>query len=353
MSTKVVLDAMGGDYGPPEMVKASVEAVRELGIEVVLVGREAEIRKEIEGYQDWDSYISIVDAPEVVGMDEGAAESMRNKKNSSLAAGMRLVKEGKAEAFVSAGNTGAIMAAALFTLGRIPGIERPAIGGVFSTMNGKTMLIDVGANADCKTIHLFQFAQMGSIYMERIFDLGRPRVGLLSNGEEEGKGNHLVLQTHALLKKTELRFVGNVEGKDLLKGIADVVVTDGFTGNIVVKMGEGLSETIFTLMKQVVSSKPHFGLAAMVLEPAFQQVARYLDYTEYGGAPLLGVNGAVIIAHGRSNAKAVKNALRLAKQMVAQKMVEAIELGVHKSSSSQGMKNLMLAPIRKGWKRIT
>ncbi|HLB12140.1 MAG TPA: phosphate acyltransferase PlsX [Dehalococcoidia bacterium] len=326
MAVRIALDAMGGDNAPHEIVKGSVEAVREFDLEVVLVGQEERIREhlpkgDIRG-------VRVHDAREVVGMGEHAAMAVRAKRDSSLMAGLALVKEGSCQAFLSAGNTGAIMAAALFVLGRVPRVERPAIGGVFPTLRGRSMIIDVGANVDCKPLHLAQFAHMGTVYMEKVFGVSQPRVGLLSNGEEEGKGNQVTIHAYDLLKRSQLNFVGNVEGKDILRGLADVVVTDGFIGNIVVKLGEGLSETLFSLMRQVMSSKPHFGIAAMVLEPAFQQVARYLDYTEHGGAPLLGVQGVVIITHGRSNAKAIKNALGLARGAVEQNIVEAIKTGL-------------------------
>lgn len=326
MSVKIALDAMGGDNAPQEIVKGAVDAVREFDMEVVLVGQEDRI-KEFLPKNDLRG-LHIHNARDVIAMDEAPAKAVRAKKDSSLVAGLGLVKKGSCQAFLSAGNTGAIMAAALFVLGRIPGVERPAIGGVFPTLQGRCMIIDVGANVDCKPLHLSQFAHMGSVYMDKVFGLGKPRIGLLSNGEEEGKGNSVTIQTYGLLKKSSLNFIGNVEGKDILPGIADVVVTDGFIGNIVVKLGEGLNETLFSLMRKVMTSKPHFGIAAMVLEPAFQQVARYLDYTEHGGAPLLGVQGVVIITHGRSNAKAIKNALGLARNAVEQDIVEAIQTGL-------------------------
>jgi len=326
MPVRIAVDAMGGDNAPHEVVKGAVEALKEFDLEVVLVGQEERIREQLPRSDLRGLYIQ--DAPETVAMDDPAVMAVRAKKNSSLVVGLGLVKKGSCQAFLSAGNTGAIMAAALFVLGRVPGVERPALGGVFPTLQGRCMIIDVGANVDCKPLHLAQFAHMGSIYMDKVFGLRKPRVGLLSNGEEEGKGNQVTIRTHALLKGSDLNFIGNVEGKDIMRGIADVVVTDGFIGNIVVKLGEGLNETLFSLMRKVMTSKPHFGIAAMVLEPAFQQVARYLDYTEHGGAPLLGVQGVVIITHGRSNAKAIKNALGLARNAVEQDIVGAIQTGL-------------------------
>lgn len=317
---------MGGDNAPHEIVRGAIEAVREFDLEVVLVGQENRIREHLP--KTGVTGIHVHDAREVVAMDEAPSMAVRAKKDSSLVVGLSLLKKGSCRAFLSAGNTGAIMAASLFVLGRIPGVERPAIGGVFPTLQGRSMIIDVGANVDCKPVHLSQFAHMGSIYMSKVFGLTEPRVALLSNGEEEGKGNHVTLQTYALLKASGLNFIGNLEGKDILPGLADVVVTDGFVGNIVVKLGEGLNDTLFSLMRKVMSSRPHFGLAAMVLEPAFHQVASYLDYTEHGGAPLLGVQGVVIITHGRSNAKAIKNALGLARNAAEQDIVQAIKTGL-------------------------
>lgn len=326
MPVRIALDAMGGDNAPQEVVKGAVEALREFDLEVVLVGQEERIREHLPRYELRGLHVQ--DAREIVAMGDPAAMAVRAKKDSSLVVGLGMVKRGSCQAFLSAGNTGAVMASALFVLGRIPGVERPAIGGVFPTLQGRCMIIDVGANVDCKPLHLSQFAHMGSIYMHKVFGIPMPRVGLLSNGEEESKGNHVTIQAHAILKKSDLNFVGNIEGKDIMRGIADVVVADGFIGNIVVKLGEGLNETLFSLMRKVMSSKPHFGIAAMVLEPAFQQVARYLDYTEHGGAPLLGVKGVVIITHGRSNAKAIKNALGLARNAVEENIVEAIQAGL-------------------------
>ncbi|MDP2662541.1 MAG: phosphate acyltransferase PlsX [Dehalococcoidia bacterium] len=333
MTVRIALDAMGGDYAPLEVVKGAVDALREFDLEVVLVGQEERIceflpRGEVRG-------LYVQDAREVITMGESPAMAVRAKKDSSLVVGMGLVKQGNCQAFLSAGNTGAVMASALFVLGRIRRVERPAIGGVFPTLQGRSMVIDMGANVDCRPVHLVQFAHMGSVYMEKVFGMPNPRVGLLSNGEEKSKGNQVTLQTHGLLEKSGLNFIGNIEGKDILRGVAEVVVTDGFVGNIVVKLGEGLSETLFSLMRKVMTSKPHFGIAAMVLEPAFQQVARYLDYTEHGGAPLLGVRGVVVITHGRCNAKAVKNALGLARNAVEQDIVGAIASGLGSPSDSE------------------
>ncbi len=326
---RIALDAMGGDHAPSEVVRGAVDAALEHKVEVVLVGRQEVVQKELSRYDCKDSRLAVVDAGDIVGMAEPPTTVLRNKRDSSIMVGMNLLKGGDVSAFVSAGNTGAIMAAALHSLGKMKGIERPAIATVYPSPSGLALFLDVGANTDCKPTSLVQFAQMGSIYMEKAFGIDNPRIGLLSNGEEETKGNQLVREAHRLLKKTKLNFIGNLEGRDIHRGIADVIVTDGFTGNVVVKVSEGFSETLVQLWRQALTNKLHFRMAAVLLSPAFREIAQWLaDYTEYGGAPLLGVKGNVIIAHGRSDAKAIKNAVRVAKQAVQEGMVEAIRTRV-------------------------
>ena len=325
---RIALDAMGGDHAPAEVVRGAVESAKEHKIEVVLVGQQEAIRSQLDLYGQTGLALSIVDASQVVEMGDHPAMAIRQKRDSSIVVGMNLLKEGSVSAFVSAGNSGALMTAALLVLGRIEQIERPAIGTVFPTLSGKAFLLDVGANADCRPMHLVQFAHMGSLYMEKVFGIEKPRVALLSNGEEETKGNQLVQEAHRLLKMSDLNFIGNVEGKDIPKGVADVVVCDGFTGNVVTKVTEGLSEMLFESLRQALTRQLHFKVAASILRPAFSDVKKQLDYTEYGGAPLLGVDGVVIVAHGRSDAKAIKNALRVAKQAVEQNMLAALKLKV-------------------------
>lgn len=322
---KIALDAMGGDHAPAEVVKGAMESAREHGIEVVLVGQQEAIKAKLASYDQQSLNLNIVNASQVVEMGDHPAMAIRQKRESSIVVGMNLLKEGKVSAFVSAGNSGAVMAAALLILGGVKEVERPAIGTVFPTSSGKAFLLDVGANVDCKPVHLVQFAHMGSLYMERVFGIERPRIALLSNGEEETKGNQLVREAYKLLKMSNLNFIGNIEGKDIPKGVADVVVCDGFTGNVVVKVTEGLSEMLFDSLRQALTRQLHFKVAASILRPAFSDVRKRLDYTEYGGAPLLGVNGTVIIAHGRSDAKAIKNALRVAKQAVEQDVLGALK----------------------------
>jgi glycerol-3-phosphate acyltransferase PlsX len=303
---------MGGDAAPRVTVEGAVLAARD-GLDVLLVGQEAAVRAELAKYPDATRLpLEVVDAPEVVGMDEHPAAAVRRKKNSSIVVAARLLDEGKAAALYSAGNSGAVMAAALFTLRRLEGVDRPAIGAVIPLLEGQVFLADVGANADCDAANLLQFAQMGAAYMTHVYGLPRPRVGLVSTGEEETKGNALVQAAIPLLKASGLNFVGNVEGKDVTRGAADVAVCDGFTGNVMLKLAEGVQELIFDLVRGAVRSKLQYQLAGAVLRPALRAAARRLDYTEYGGAPLIGVRGAVFIGHGRSNATAVANGLRTA-----------------------------------------
>jgi glycerol-3-phosphate acyltransferase PlsX len=322
---RIALDAMGGENAPREVVRGAVAAAREQGVEVVLVGKRSAIEAELGNHR---SNIAIVDASEVVEFADRPAQAVRHKQDSSIVVGMNLLKKGEASAFVSAGSTGAVMAAATLTLKRIKGIDRPALGFLFVLPWHSVLLIDVGANADCKPSQMVQFAKMGSVYMERIFGLSRPRIGLLSNGEEETKGNLLVNETHRLLKDTGLNFIGNVEGNDIPRSIADVIVTDGFTGNVVLKTGEGIGEMVLESLHHAVMRRLHIKVIGFTLKRALRSAIQSLDYAEHGGVPLLGVNGNVIIAHGHSEAKAIKNAVFIAKRAVEQDVVEAIKTGV-------------------------
>lgn len=324
----IVVDAMGGDHAPAEIVAGAVRAAREAGTSIILAGREPVVRAELQKHQIAGLPIEIAHAEQVVEMDEHAASAFRGKKDSSINVGLRLVKAGQADAFVSAGNSGAVLAAALFVLGRVPGADRPALGAVFPTLGRPAFLIDIGANVEVKPQYLVQFGQLGTIYMARVFGVSRPRVGLLSNGEEPTKGTPVIQEAHQLLAASTLNFVGNVEGKDLTRGAADVVVCDGFAGNIALKTAEGVSELILTTIRHSLTSRLHFKIAAAVLRPAFRQVAKTLDYSEHGGAPLLGVDGVVIVAHGRSDAKAIANAVRVARQAVDQRLIETIKTGL-------------------------
>ena len=334
MSTtiRVALDAMGGDNAPGETVLGAVQAAREYGFGVYLVGREETIAAELAKHDTQGLDLPVVHTGEVIPMDEhNPAKAVRNK-NTSMVRTVELVKDGSAVGAVSAGNSGAMMAASLFALKRIQGVERPALGGLLPTRDGACIVIDMGANTDCKPEYLQQFALMGSIYMERIRHLKSQRVGILANGEEEGKGDQLVQEAHQLLKANAatlgLNFIGNVEGRDIPAGGADVVVCDGFVGNVVLKLSEGLAETLLGLIRAEMTSSLPKKLAAAVLRPGLRKIGRRLDYAEYGGVPLLGVNGSAIIAHGRSNAKAIKNALRVARQTEETGVAKAIAEGL-------------------------
>ncbi len=333
-AVRVALDALGGDNAPGEIVLGAIQAAREYSMGVYLVGREDAIRAELAKHDTRGLDLPIVHTDEIIEMDEHPASAVRRKKNASMILALQLVRDGSALGAVSAGNSGAMMAASLFTLKRIEGVDRPALGGVFPTRDGATFVLDIGANTDCKPEYLQQFALMGSIYMERIFSISSPRVGLLANGEEETKGNELVQQTHQLLKANAgtlgINFIGNVEGREIPTGGADVVVCDGFVGNVVLKLSEGLAETLLgTLRAQMTSSLPN-KLAAAVLRPGLRKVFRRMDYAEYGGVPLLGINGSAIVSHGRSNAKAIKNALHVARQTSETNVARAIAEGLAK-----------------------
>src|SRR5579883_598345 len=272
-------------------------------------------------------------------MDDHPATAVRRKKNASMILALQQVREGKALGAVSAGNSGAMMAAAIFTLKRLPGVDRPALGGVYPTKKGVCLVVDMGANTDCKPEYLQQFALMGSTYIERIFHIPTPRIGLLANGEEESKGNQQVIETHALLKantaRLGLNFVGNVEGRDIPAGSVDVVVCDGFVGNVVLKLSEGLSEALIGMLREQMSSTLPSKLAAAVLRPGLRKLFKRLDYAEYGGVPLLGIDGSAIISHGRSNARAIKNALRVARETAETGVASAIAEGLARLTATE------------------
>lgn len=333
---RIVLDAMGGDHAPAAVVEGGVLAAREYGIEVVLVGRQEVVQPELAKYDTTGLRLPVVHASQVIGMDEHPALVVKTKKDSSMVVGMRMVKEGQADAFVTMGNSGGALAAALFHLGRLRGIKRPALSSVFPTSKGPAFLIDLGANTECKPEFLLQFAIMGSVYAERVLGIKNPRVGIISNGEEEGKGSLLVRDTTPLLKASGLNFVGNIEGKDLPAGLADVAVTDGFTGNVIVKTSEGVASLILEVLEREIKARPLAMIGALLAKPAFRAVKGVLDYSEYGGGALLGVNGIVIVGHGRSNAKAVKSAVRVAAAAVEGQVLEAIRSGVEAMPVSAG-----------------
>jgi glycerol-3-phosphate acyltransferase PlsX len=324
MTARIVVDAMGGDNAPQETVAGALAALGGLGVQLTLVGRVDAIRSELRGTGEIPG-LNIVPANDVIEMDDHPTDAVRAKPDASINVALGLLKRGEADAFVTAGNTGASMAAALLTLGRIRGIGRPALATVFPTGDDRlTMLLDVGANADCRPIHLLQFAYMGSAYMERMFGIERPRVGLLSIGEEDSKGNQLTIEVNEMLRASRLNFAGNVEGKDLTTGTCDVAVMDGFTGNVVIKTAEGMAELMFGELRKAVELTPWNRAAGLILMSELRKVKRRLDYTEYGGAQLLGVDGVTVIGHGRSNARAVFSAIRAARDAVQNNVLQTL-----------------------------
>lgn len=344
---KIAVDAMGGDHAPSVAVAGAVAEARERGTALILVGIEEQVRAELAKHGDTSGLpIEVVHASEVVAMEEHTM-AVRAKRDSSLMVGMRLVKEGRAEAFASAGNSGAVMAAALFGLGRIPGVERPALGSIYPASPEPCLVIDIGANADCKPEYLVQFAHMGDLYARKMFGLARPKVGIISNGEEADKGSMLVRETYPLLKASSLNFIGNVEGKDLGRGAANVVVTDGLTGNVIVKLSEGLFSFMLKFLKRQFTGglRNKVGLLLMlpaavaalpglaVLWPTVKGLKKRVDWREIGGAPLLGVNGVVVIGHGRSDARAIQTMIQMAEKSAQQELVQGLtaEFSAHKT----------------------
>lgn len=312
---KIAVDAMGGDHAPREVIRGAVQAARELGLHVVLVGREELIRDELRTMNVREGTVDVAHASEVVEMSDVPGVAIRKKKNSSIRVGLNMVAEGSASSFVSAGNSGAVMAGALYVLRKVKGVDRPAISATIPTPAGPIVLIDAGANVDCKPAHLVQFGCMGDAYARKILGISRPRVGLLSIGEEESKGTDLTREAGLLFRQTGLNYVGNLEGRDFFDGKADVFVCDGFVGNIALKTMEGMATALGHFLKDEIGKSAFAMLGVLLAGGAIKRVKRRLDYTEYGGAPLLGVKGGVVICHGSSDAKAVKNAIRMAESL--------------------------------------
>ena len=329
----IAVDAAGGDYAPQEIVKGAVKAAQEYGVEVGLVGRRSMLHV-LMGRQLDKAGLTIMEASQTIDPHESPMKAIRSKPDSSIVVGVNLVQEGSASAFVSAGNTGAVLGAALLSLGKVEGIERPAIGCIFDIIpSNPVILIDAGANVECRPSHLVQFAQMGALYSQHVLGISVPRVALLSNGTEESKGTRLVQESHQLLKKTGgINFIGSVEGQDIFKVTADVIVTDGFTGNIVLKTIEGLSNTFLSSAKQaghIFSSAYRLRARDLLRDVGLGSWIQRIDFSEYGGACLLGVNGNIVIAHGRSQAKAIKSAIGLAKQMAERNISQIIKGEIH------------------------
>jgi len=328
---RVVLDAMGGDHAPLVNVEGAVETVNEFDdVDVILVGDESSVQKELRNKRYSASRISVVHASQVVEMHEPPMAAIRKKKDSSIRVGIGLVKAGKADAFVSAGHSGVVMATSLMMLGTAKVVDRPAIATLMPTLRDPFIMLDVGATVDCNPHNLLQFALMGSTYCRLILKRPDPKVALLSIGEEDIKGNEVTKEAFKLIKKSKLNFIGNIEGKDIFSGMADVVVCDGFIGNIALKISEGLAETILKMLKQEISSVSTGRVGYLLMKPAIRKFKKRTDYDEYGGAPLLGINGTSIISHGRSSSKAIKNALRVAADYASKRVYEAITVDIEK-----------------------
>ncbi len=314
MTVHIALDAMGSDLGADELVAGAVQAVREADLEVTVIGERVQIESALARYSH-PAKINHVPTSEVVTMEESPFDAVRKKKDSSIVVAFDLLKQGKVDAVVSAGNSGAVMAAAM-RLGRLKGISRPGIASVYPTLKGPVVMMDVGANVDCRPQHLCQFGVMASVFASVTLGIPNPRIGLLSIGEEGKKGNSLVIRTHQLLKKSSLNFIGNVEGRDTFQGDVDVIVCDGFVGNVCLKLSEGLAEAILTMLKEEISKTFKAKMGYLLARQAFAEFKKRVDYAEYGGAPLLGLNGTAVICHGRSNSLAIKNGIYVAAALI-------------------------------------
>ena len=321
---RIAVDAMGGDHAPAEIVKGAALAAQEYGIDISLVG----LPREVHPLLDKQPRLQLVPCSQVIGMDEHPAQAVRSKPDASINVCARLVKEGRAEGWASAGNSGAVMAAALFIQGRIRGVERPALGSIVPTRDGFAYFLDVGANVDSKPDYMTQFAVMGSIYAREMLGRAEPRVALLSNGEEDGKGDELVRETTRRLRGTMPEFIGNVEPKDIYAARADVVVADGFVGNVAIKMAEATAEFLFRALREEIPKTIGGKVGGALIRPRVQEIRDRIDWREYGGAPLLGIDGVAVVAHGRSDARAMKNAIRVTRDAVENQLVGKIRAEV-------------------------
>ena len=342
LTGKVVVDAMGSDRAPHPEIDGALAAARDFGVGVILVGQEQTVVPELRrcGWRrDGDKGVWYVEAAEFIAMDEAVATAVRRKRKSSMRVGARLVADGHADGFVSAGNTGAAMATAKMVIGMLPGVDRPALAAMLPSKSGRpTLLLDVGANADCKPLHMAQFAIMGDAYSRSVLGTQHPSVGLMSIGEEEAKGNDLTKEAFPLMRDLRsLNFVGNVEGRDVFTGQVDVIVTDGFTGNVILKLAEGLQGAVISMIKRELSASVITKTGAVLARPAFQNLKKRLDYAEYGGAPLLGVRKIVVVGHGSSNARAVRNAIRNVKEFSEHGALERIERGIEETNAREAV----------------
>ncbi|RLT33233.1 MAG: phosphate acyltransferase PlsX [Chloroflexi bacterium] len=340
----IALDVMGGDNAPHEVVAGAVLAAREYGVAISLVGKPDVIAHELGKYDVRGLKLPIVPASEVIEMEDKPANAVRAKKDSSMVVACQLVKAGKADAFVTAGNTGGALTAGILHIGRMKGIQRPALITPFPTNTGFCLILDVGANVDVRPEHLQQFAVMGSVYCKRIMGVPSPTVRILSNGEEQGKGSQLVLDATTLLERTPgITFLGNIEGRDIVNDLADVVVTDGFTGNVLIKTAEGVGKLIRTILVEEITASPISRMGGLLAKSALRRLARRIDDSEFGGAVLLGLSNLVVVAHGRSNANAVRHAIRVAKQASDFQIVNEIQAGVHEIGASAAERQSQIA----------
>lgn len=324
----IILDAMGSDHHPDAEIEAALRAAETFGEEIVLVGQEPVLRPKLDALNTKKLPVVIEHAPDVIEMSDKVVEGSRTKRNNSIFVGCRLVKSGRGQAFVSAGNTGAVMFNALLALGRIKGVRRPGLTALFPTRKGFCAVVDIGANAECRPEDLLQFALMGSLYAQKVLKINSPRVGLISNGEEATKGTPLVKETYPLLEASGLNFIGNVEGKELFGGEVDVAVTDGFTGNVMLKSVEAVAGLITDFLKEELTASPITTLGALLAKPALRKMRRKMDPEEVGAAPLLGIDGLVFKGHGRSKAPAIFNAIRVAREAVQANLLEEMRQSI-------------------------
>ncbi len=327
---KIIVDCMGGDKAPVDIVKGSIDALKEYGIDLILVGREELINNELNKYDYPKEKVEVLHAEEVISNDDDPALAIRRKKNSSMVLGLKALSEGRADGFVSAGSTGALLAGGLFIVKRIEGIDRAALSSVYPTTKGLSLLVDAGANIDSKAEYLQQFALMGSIYMEKVMGITSPKVGLANVGTEVGKGNQLAKEAYDLINDLDINFIGNIEGRAMPLGEADVIVADGFVGNMILKVTEGVAISLFKELKEVFMSNSKTKLGALLVKSDLKSLMSKTDYTEYGGAPLLGTKKPIIKAHGSSNAYAIKNAINQCLMFIENDVIKTIEENINK-----------------------
>ena len=326
---KLIIDGMGGDNSPVEIVKGTIEAVKEYGVNVIIVGKEDIIARELKKYNYPKEKVEILNATDIISNDEEPVTAIRRKKNSSMVVGLNALSEGIGDGFVSAGSTGALLAGGIFVVKRIHGIERAALSTVYPTTKGISLLLDAGANVDCKPEYINQFGIMGSIYMEKVMNIKSPKVGLVNIGSEKGKGNSLVKETYTLLENSNMNFIGNIEARDLPNGSVDVILCDGFVGNVVLKLTEGMAISIFSLLKEEFTKTFASKIGALLLKPQLKTLKKKMDYREYGGAPLLGIKKPIVKAHGSSDAYAFKNAIRQLIAFIEKDVINIIDKSIN------------------------